>query len=61
MEFHPFVPKPKTKTEKSLLRRKKLKREYDEWIVGGKLYEKKKESSITLQQEGVSGQTNEKV
>lgn len=48
MEFHPYVPKPKTKSEKSLLRRKKLKREYDEWILGNKLYEKKKSSSITL-------------
>lgn len=41
-------PKPRTKTQKSLFRRKKLKREYDEWILGDQLYEKKKKSSITL-------------
>lgn len=47
-DFHPHVPKPKSKSEKALIRRKRLRRDYDEWIHGGNLYDKKKESSITL-------------
>lgn len=47
-DFHPYVPKPKTKSEKALIRRERLQRDFNDWIHGGNLYEKKKESSITL-------------